>query len=109
MKSRAKNNLDLIKLLHKCGHKQQKDILKTTNREQILAICECVDNTLRGNVPLTSAQKKRLEKHKAVLRHLANTKVGWKSKQKTLTQKGKGIFSILLPAVIALLSSINSQ
>ena len=105
MVCKAKDNLDLLRLLSKAKPKQQKEFIKATNAEQVLALCECADNTLRGNVNLNPSQKKRLAKHKSVLRHLANTKISWKTKQKKLVQKGSGFLSILLPAIIALLSS----
>jgi len=64
----------------------------------IRVICECCLNILKGNVTLSKLEKKRLKKHRLLLRRLAERKP-LKTKQK-LIQEGGGAFLPLLLAPI---------
>ena len=106
----APKHYDFLKKLHKCGKSQRPHLIGSCDREKVFAICECSDNILRGQVPLTTRQKQRLKKHVTVLKNLADSSVGWKKKQKYLsTQEGGSIIGtilgVALPALISYLSS----
>jgi hypothetical protein len=68
--------------------------------------CECSLNLLKGVVPLTPCQKRRLVRYKAHLRDLANKKVSRKRKRQRLNQKGGNLRSDLLPPVVGVLGSL---
>ena len=99
----AKKNINFLKFAKGCLPKQRKAILDTASRDQVLAVCECADNALRGNIKLNTQQKKKLARHKQVIRHLVNKKVNWKAKRKTLSQKGGSLFPALLAPILAAL------
>ena len=66
---KLKKNFETLKLL--CYLKKIKHyIIKRGNKDLILAIIECVLNTLNGNVELTKKEKEALEKFKHSLRKL---------------------------------------
>ena len=57
------------------------------DRSLVDCLCECADNMLRGNVPLTKPQKEKLKRNKAELRVLTKKSVSLK-KKKPILQKG---------------------
>ena len=64
----------------------------------IHAICECCLNLLKGVIPFTPHQKRRLVRHKTHIRALVNKKVSQKKKRRYLSQKGGGTaLAALLP------------
>jgi hypothetical protein len=72
--------------------------------EVITAICECSLNLLKGVIPLSPRQKRRLARCKTHLRDLASKKVS-KKREKRLNQKGGDLLSALLPPVLSVLGS----
>ena len=105
MSVRIKKQIDFLKVLNKASAKQRQGIIEGANNELIKAICECALNCLKGNVPLTPAQKKKLIRHKGKLRSLANKKCPIAKKKAILKQKG-GFFSALLGPLIAGIASL---
>jgi hypothetical protein len=72
----------------------------------VKAVCEIADNTLKGNVRLSSQQKSRLARYKKVLRKLARRGENWKIKKRVLIQKGGALIPLLLPLLGGVLSSL---
>lgn len=99
MSARLKRNWDLLKVLKAAHPKQRKALIMTSTDDLILAICEIVDNVLRGTVKLTSKQKVQLKKYKSVLRNTANHKVTKSRKRRIIAQKGGFLPLILAPAL----------
>ena len=104
MSRRVKKYKHHLKFLSVCDSKTCKDIIKSANGDLIEALCECAINVLNGNVTLNPAQKKRLSKHKNILRKLT-VKGSIPKKRKTL-QTGKGLLPVLLAPVLGALSSL---
>ena len=67
-------------------------------------IGECVLNVLYGNIPQFSCLKRKLKKHKAVLRQLADKRVRHSAKKRLLVQKG----CFLLPLSSAVLPTFST-
>jgi len=85
----------------------RKTLLASAEPGLISCICECAHNTLKGNVVLTHIQKKKLSRHKRILRALAKPGETWKKKRATLVQKGGAILPLLVgPILSAILSSL---
>lgn len=105
MSHNLRKNALLLKLLSKATPVASKAILKTGDRDLINALCECSLNVLKGNVPLTCRQKKRLSRYKSTLRELANRKYSVKKKRQALMQKG-GFLQYLIEPVVAAIGDI---
>jgi hypothetical protein len=107
----ACKNVGALKKLHRCGRSQRPHLIGSCSRDQILAICECSANILRGDVKLTKVQKQRFEKHFELLKNLADSSIGWKKKQNYLkTQEGGAITAAIISAALpALLSYIATK
>ena len=84
-----------LKILATSRPKVCKVLLKSASGDLIKCLCECVLNVIKGNVPLTPAQKRRLKRHKKDLRFLAKRNSSLTKKKKVLQKGG------LLPAVLA--------
>jgi hypothetical protein len=111
-RSFACKHVDFLKKLKRSGRSNKAQLIAGCDRGQVNALCECVDNVLRGVVKPTARQKNRLKKHFDTLANLANPKVHWEDKQKYLkSQQGGALLStvlgIALPALIAFLTSRN--
>lgn len=72
-------------------------IIKAADPSLINAITECVCNILKGRIPLSKSQKRRLASYEKDLLHLVDKKRSIKYK-KRLLQKGGGF---MLPALLA--------
>ena len=86
----------------------RKHIITKADGSLIDCLCECADNILRGNVPLTKLQKEKLKRNKAGLRALTKKSVSLK-KKKAILQKGGFLGSLLAPiasVVAPLLSAL---
>ena len=99
MSRRVKTHAVMLNTLAHCSPKQRQLILKTADKGLVDAICECVVNLIRGNVKLSSSQKKTFAKHKRHLRKLADRKTSLKSRKNIIVQRG-GFFLPLLSRLI---------
>ena len=98
---------EMLKRLKRMRPKAMKATIKSANRQLVNALCEGSVNVLKGNVPMTPYQKRRLRRYKKDLRALVNRKVSVKRK-KTVLQKG-GFLSALLPPLIGVLGSLFTR
>jgi hypothetical protein len=72
---RVKSNYHALHVLRKARQKLRKAIFSHCDKELVKSIYECVLNVLNGNVGLTGCAKRKLQKHKAVLRKVADKRV----------------------------------
>ncbi|KAK7482154.1 hypothetical protein BaRGS_00026619 [Batillaria attramentaria] len=84
-----------------------KSIIKAADKDLVDTLCECGLNALKGNVPLSPTQKKKLGKYKSVLRALAKKGTPLQ-KKKALLQKG-GFLGALLGPVLGVLGHLLFQ
>ena len=68
-----------LRMLRDAKPKLRKTIL--CDKGLITCLCECSENILKGNVPLSSAQKRNLRRHKRSLRELTLKKDFEKEKE----------------------------
>ena len=102
-KAQLKKHLPLMEYLVKGKPKIKKAIIEESDAEVMKVFCECAKNTLNGNVQLSPAQYKKLQRYKSHLRQLADKKVGVR-KKKAILQKG-GFLGALLGAVLPTLAT----
>ena len=106
MSERMKRSLPYLQILPEAKPKLRKLFIKNFPESVITAICECCLNMLKGVIPLTPHQKRRLAQHKTQLRALANKKVSRKKKKQYLNQKGGNLLVALIPPVLGVLSGL---
>lgn len=102
-----KNNVELLRALSNLGDKERIALLECLDDKQVHCICECIYNTLQGNVPLSKYQKRQLSYHKTVLRNLVEPDEPIKKKKRILVQNGGAFLPFLLaPLLSGVLGSI---
>jgi hypothetical protein len=93
---RLKRHTNELVYLQKARPCIRNHLITKTDRSLVDCLCECANNILRGNVPLTKLQKEKLKRNKAGLRALTKKSVSLKKKNAIL-QKGGFLGSLLAP------------
>ena len=101
----VEQNYELLKLLAKTKGKQREAIINASGNDLVKAVCECAYNLLKGNIELTTEQKRKLARKKRHLRDLTANKVSLKKKREII-QQGGNLLTVLLPPVIESLSRL---
>src|SRR5215510_16539732 len=102
---RIKSNYRALELLKKVKPKLRRAILLNCDPDLLKSVGECALNVLRGNVKLTKCSKRKLRKHRGVLRKIADKSVSIVNKRKIIVQRG-GFLLPLLSAVLPVLASL---
>ena len=105
---RLKKHANELVYLQKARSCIRKHLITKADRSLVDCLCECADNILRGNVPLTKLQKEKLARNKAGLRAVTKKSFSLK-KKKAILQKGGFLGSLLAPiasVVAPLLSTL---
>jgi len=104
MSNRVKKYLPVLKRINKLGDKVKRDYVRKCDRGFLDCISECAKNVLKGNVPLSDRQKKKLRRNRKDLRALFVKKTTLRKKRRIL-QKG-GFLTALLPPILGVLANI---
>jgi hypothetical protein len=105
MLSDVRKHAAMLKMIHKARPSLRRSLINMADRQLIHCICECTSNVLKGNVDLSPTEKRRLARHRKILRRLVKKGENWKAKRKIIAQKGGFLLPLLAPIVGALLSS----
>ena len=100
--SLIKKHGSMVMAMMQATPQTRKKLVKDSPSEVIRCVSECCYNVLKGNVHLSSAQKKKLYPSRQHLRRLASKSISVKKKKQILNQKG-GFLSLLAPALLPLL------
>jgi hypothetical protein len=100
------SQIDLLKVISK-SKKYRDAILHKADKELVEAICECVHNIIKGNIPIKSTDRNQLLKFRKILHNLLEKK-NFKQKKKILIQHG-AFLNVLVPLVVTGLSSLLSS
>ena len=103
-KSGLKPHADILRLLANKGYstKFKQRVLQEAPNATISKLCECIYNTLKGVVPLSKCQKRKLAPSKHVLRKLVQPGLSVQQRRRTLVrQTGKGLPILPLISMIA--------
>ena len=87
MSHNVRKHSEFLKVLARCSAKQRKALLQNAGPALLKSLCECTLNVLKGNVRLTSHQKRQLVRHKRNLRLLADRKVSLKRKKQPIMSR----------------------
>ena len=91
MSQRIQNHIHHLEVLSRGKPKLQRALIQGADREFMLCLCECVDNVIKGNVPLSSSQIDKLKSKRHLLRKLCNRRLSLKKKKAALLQRGSGL------------------
>ena len=99
MSKRIEKNIHMLSLLCECRRNQRNAIIKTLTKDQLVAICECVDNVLNGNVKLDSKSLGTVRKKRNQFREMRKKSVPTKIKKEALIQTRGALPALLIPAI----------
>jgi hypothetical protein len=98
--------MDYLTLLSKSKHAGRRaKLIDAGDKHQIRAVAECVNNIVKGNVPLNKTQFTKLKKHRIALREVVTS---CSNKQRSLLKQKGGFLPMLLPIAINALSGLFS-
>jgi hypothetical protein len=106
MSQRVQELLPELKKLGRMQPNKRKKYIKTCSPKFINQLCECVQNLLKGNVPLQMKHLKCLQRYKQSLRKLTLKKTSIVSRKKIL-QRGGFLGFLLKPLIAGLISLIG--
>lgn len=98
------NNFGYLHLLAHCPDHQRLFLLSSATPPQVHSLCEVCYNLLRGLIPLSEIQKRQLERHRDLIRNLADSSVPFKRKKQILSQKGSGFVEEIVSPLMSTLS-----
>jgi hypothetical protein len=83
--------------------KMVKAIINCADKDLVHCLCECAFNVLKGNVPLTNAQKVKLKRYKQHLRALVHKK---RANKKKILQTGGFLPALLAPIAASVIGPV---
>lgn len=98
MSARIRRNAKTLDFLLNGDKNVTKHIIKNAHSDLVCCISEVCHNLLRGNIPLTSTEKAKLNKYKTQIRNIAGKKTTQQTK-KRLIQKGGFLKALLAPLI----------
>jgi len=102
---RVKSNYHALHIIRTAEPKLRKAIISNCNNVLLNSIIQCILNVLNGCVNLTRCNTRKLRKHKATLRKVADKRVPL-SMKKMLIVKRVGFLLLLLSAVLPAIASV---
>lgn len=89
---------------------QLKGIVKNGSNDFISCLCELVDNILRGKIPLTVSQKRKLNRYKLTLRKLGCKSVPLTVKKRIFANSQSGGFlPFLIPPLLGIAGTLAGR
>lgn len=104
MSKPMKSQGEMLRFLSGAKPPVVKAVLKTASTNLIRTLCECCHNVLKGNVPLSKGQKRRLNRYRNSLRTITRKKLSGK-RRKQILQQG-GFIGALLGPIIKVLGGV---
>jgi len=103
---RVRSNYHTLQVLKAAELKLHKAIISKCNKELVNFISERVLNVLNGNIKLTVCNTRKLQKHKAAIRKVAERHLSLSGKKKLVVQRGGfllPLFCAVLPTIVSLI------
>ena len=104
MSESVKRQGEMLRFLARAKPSAVKAVVENATPQLVKTLCECCHNVLKGNVPLTPGQKRRLRRHKVNLRQLTKKSLTVK-RRKQILQTG-GFLGALLGPVLGVLKGV---
>ena len=104
----ALKHFDYLRILGKNAknRQQRKALAALATKSQLRAVCECIENVLAQNIPVSNAQLQKLKRHKNMLRKLANRRLPVSEQRKLISSQSGGILGSIIPIALSALSPL---
>lgn len=96
----------ILKVILNAKPELRNAILLNADKELVCSICEIVLNLLSGNIKIDDQQKKKLSKHKDLLRNIVKKTKGWKQKRQIIQKGGNFLIPLLAPIIGSLIAKV---
>ena len=107
MSANVKKHMTILKKLSKSSTRDQRKLLRSSPRELIDALSEITVNVLNGRIRLTPEEIHKLKRYNSRLLRISKKSTPIAEKRRII-QRG-GFLSVLLPAAIAVITSLVSS
>jgi hypothetical protein len=107
MSERVRRHLSTLRRVRRMNERDRREFVRRCDGQLVDCMCECAKNVLKGRVPLSQRQLKKLRQWKKSLRILSTKRPSLKAKKKLL-QSG-GFLGALLTPVLSFLGGLVSQ
>jgi hypothetical protein len=98
---------EYLSLLSKSKDKKRRKLLvDLADNNEIKAVSEIILNILKGNVPLTRAQRRKLQKYQKIMRLITQRSTSSKKRKKLINSQSGGFIGILAPLIGSVLGSV---
>jgi hypothetical protein len=84
-----------LRLLSRSSAKSRKVLLQQASKKELTTLFEICLNIIKGNIPLTNTQLKKLKKHQKLIRALSDKKISLRQKKLIVNQKGGAIRAVV--------------
>ena len=105
MSTALKTSEHYIQLLAKSGPKKRKALLIQATHEELKRLCEICLNILKGNIPLSDNNFRKLKRKSYTIKVLTNSKIPFRVKKRMVSHKG-GFLGTMASLAIPLLSKL---
>ena len=96
MSKRLKRHASTLKFLSSCDTPTAKAIIKSSKGDFINCISDVCHNILKGNLKISPTEKSKLQRHRSIIRKIADRKTTQKHKR-LLIQRGGFLGALLSP------------
>ncbi len=103
---RLKRNIICLHLLSNAKKPQRDALINTASKDQILCICDCANNFLKGNIPFSDQDIRKLKRYQNQIRYLANNKKATTKNQKQIIVQQGGFLPLLLTPILSIVGSL---
>lgn len=109
MSELIRKQLPYFRIITESKPKLSKQILNKVEKKFVLALSECCENLLRGNIKLKRSQLIKLSAQKNNIRFFADRSIKIGEKKKLIIKKQAAVIQILVPIVPVLLHHFKNE
>ena len=106
MSKALKNSEHYIQLLAKSGLKRRKALLNQATHEELKGLCEICLNILKGNIPLSENNFRKLKRNSNTIKVLDNSKIPLRVKKRVVSQKGGFLGTVVFLGYTSLVKTL---
>lgn len=105
-KPRLARNLSLLNIISKSSPKDHKAISQSLKADTIKCLCDCCHNILQGRIRVSPSNKRKLLKHRKILRRLAGKSTAINKKKELLIKQQGGFLHLLIKPVLSAIGGL---